>query len=73
MKEYSRLKRLREERNVKIESMALMLDSSVDAVRAWESGELEMPAHKYIIIAKHYNLRLDYIVGLIDEPLKLEE
>ncbi|MBQ7356339.1 MAG: helix-turn-helix transcriptional regulator [Clostridia bacterium] len=68
---HSKLKQIREERGVKEEEIARVLNTTVEAVRLFEKGKRKMKLHEYIELAKFYNLSLDYIAGLIDTPLRL--
>ncbi|MBQ9079591.1 MAG: helix-turn-helix transcriptional regulator [Clostridia bacterium] len=72
MKEYERLKQLRDEHGYSVEDIAKALNMSPRRVRDWESGRINASFKEYIALAKLYNLSLDYILGLIDTPLRLE-
>ncbi|MBR3806368.1 MAG: helix-turn-helix transcriptional regulator [Clostridia bacterium] len=71
MAHYSRLRQIREERGLKEEDIAKVLNTTVQKVCLFETGERTMKTHEYIELAKYYNLSLDYIAGLVDTPLKL--
>lgn len=73
MKEYMRLKEIRLERKETIKIIAKLLGATSGQVSAWERGKHKMPTRHYIKLAKYYNLSLDYIAGLIDEPLELKK
>ncbi len=68
MKEYERLTQLRKERGYTVKAIAEVLGCSSGSVRRWESGRAKMKFHKYILLAKLYNVSLDYIAGLTDVP-----
>lgn len=68
-----RLKEIRESRNLKVSDIAKVLHTSQRQVRLWESGERKMKMSKYIVLAKYYNVSLDYFAGLTDIPLKLKD
>ena len=36
----------------------------------YERGEREMPMHLFIILAKYYNVSLDYLAGLTNDKRK---
>ncbi len=38
----------------------------------WELGQQEMPMHNFILLAKHYNISIDYLAGLTDIPTTLD-
>ena len=71
MKPYSRLKLIREERGYTENDIAILLEVSPQRIRLYESGERKMKSHEYAELAKFYNLSLDYITGLTDDPLPL--
>lgn len=71
MQPYTRLKQIREERGFTENDIAILLGVSPQRIRLYETGEKKMKLHEYAIIAKFYNLSLDYITGLIDTPLSL--
>ncbi|MBP3495179.1 MAG: helix-turn-helix transcriptional regulator [Clostridia bacterium] len=71
MKGYEKLAKIRMEKGYSLSRIAKVLNATTTQVRRWESGEVKMKFHKYVLLAKEYNLSLDYIVGLIDTPNKL--
>ena len=71
MNAYQRLKDIREDNDLKQEDIAKLLSTTRQQVSKWENGIQMMGIDKYIILAKHYNLSLDYLVGLTDIPKKL--
>ena len=70
---YERLKQIREERGYSVEDIARVLNATATQIKQWESGEKRMKFSKYVALARLYDLRLDYIVGLIDIPEILGE
>lgn len=68
---YQKLKELRENSDKSQKEIAEILQSSQQQYSRWESGKFQMPIENYKIIAKYYNVSLDYITGLISEPHKL--
>ena len=68
---YQRLKDIREDNDLKQEDIAKLLSTTRQQVGKWENGIQMMGIDKYIILAKYYNISLDYLVGLTDEPKKL--
>lgn len=72
MKEYENLKKIREARGYSVKDIAIALGATTRQVKRWESGRVKMKTHKYIILAKFYNLSLDYITGIINIPLELK-
>ncbi len=72
--QYSKhLKDIREDRDKKQEEIAMILDIKQQSYSKYERGLNMMGIDKYIILAKYYNVSLDYLAGLIDEPIKLTE
>jgi transcriptional regulator with XRE-family HTH domain len=69
---YQRLKDMREDLDKKQEDIALVLNITRQQYQLYESGKREMPMHHFVILAKYYNVSLDYLSGLIDTPKKLK-
>ena len=69
---YARLRDLREDFDKKQEDIAAILTISRQQYQLYESGKREMPMHLFVILARYYNVTLDYLAGLIDTPRKLE-
>ena len=68
---YQRLRDIREDSDKKQEEIALVLGISRQQYQLYESGKREMPMHLFTILAKYYNLSLDYLAGLVDTPRNL--
>ena len=68
---YQRLKDIREDNDKKQEDIARVLNITRQQYQLYESGKREMPMHHFIVLAKHYNISLDYLAGLADVPKKL--
>ena len=71
MYDYQRLKDLREDHDQKQEDIANVLEITRQQYQLYESGKREMPMHLFLILAKYYNVSLDYLAGLVDTPKKL--
>lgn len=71
MNHYTRLKDLREDHDLTQGDIAVLLKTTRQQVSKWETGAQMMGVDKYIILAKHYNVSVDYLLGLIDIPRKL--
>ena len=69
---YQRLKDIREDSDKKQEDIASVLNITRQQYQLYESGKREMPMHHFIILAKYYNVSLDYLAGIIDTPKKLK-
>ena len=68
---YQRLKDMREDADKKQEEIALVLGITRQQYQLYESGKRELPMHHFVVLARHYNVSLDYLAGLIDTPKKL--
>lgn len=68
---YQRLKDLREDHDKKQGDIAHVLEISRQQYQLYESGKREMPMHLFAILARYYNVSLDYLAGLVDMPKKL--
>lgn len=67
-----RLKFLREDNDLTQADIATLLQTTRQQVSKWENGIQMMGVDKYIILAKHFNISLDYLLGLTDTPKKLK-
>ena len=72
MNYYQRIKDLREDHDLNQEQIAQILQTTRQQVSKYETGKQMMGIDKYIKLAKHFNVSLDYLAGLIDTPEKLE-
>ena len=68
----NRLKDLREDKDLRQEDIAKILDVSRQYYCRYELQQVDMPIRHYIKLARFYNVSIDYMVGLIDFPEKLE-
>lgn len=71
MKCFERLRDIREDHDLTQTDVARLLGTTRQQVSKWETGVQMMGVDKYIILAKHYNISTDYLLGLIDTPKKL--
>lgn len=72
MNYYERLKDIREDNDLTQSDVANILKTTRQQVSKWETGTQMMGVDKYIVLAKHYNVSVDYLLGLTDEPKKLK-
>ena len=72
MNYYERLKDVREDNDLTQVDVAGILKTTRQQVSKWETGAQMMGVDKYIILAEYYNISVDYLLGLIDEPRKLK-
>ena len=64
---YQRLKDLREDKDLKQESVAAVLGTTQQQYSRWERGAQEIPLHHFITLAKFYKISLDYLAGLTNK------
>lgn len=70
---YPRLRDLREDRDLNQTMVGEILGTTQKQYSRWETGESEIPFHNVIKLAKFYNVSIDYIAGLTDDPHKLNK
>ena len=71
MNHYERLRHIREDNDIKQETIAKYLGIQQTQYSRYERGVQMMGIDKYIKLAKFYNVSLDYLAGLTDMPKKL--
>jgi len=64
---YPRFRDLREDKDLKQEDIAKLLQTTQTQYSRWERGAQEMPFHHAITLAKFYRVSLDYIAGLTNK------
>lgn len=62
----SRLKELREENNESQQQLGRVLNMSKMAISHWESGHSEPSIAQLIILANHFDVSVDYLIGRDD-------
>lgn len=72
MKTYERLKDLREDSDKTQEEISKIIGTSQSYYAQYENGKRAIPFERVVILAKYYNVSLDYIAGIIDTPRKLK-
>ena len=73
MNYYQRLRDIREDRDLKQEDVAKILQITQTQYSRYERGVQMMGINKYITLALFYNISLDHLCGLINEPKPLRE
>ena len=73
MYNYQRLKDMREDSDKKQEDIAAVLNITRQQYQLYESGKREIPMHLFVVLAKYYDVSLDYLAGIIDTPRRLGE
>ena len=69
---YPRIRDTREDRDLKQEDIARILQTSQSYYSQYEKGKREIPTHHLKTLCLYYNLSADYFLGLIDEPRPLK-
>ena len=72
MNNYQRLRDMREDHDKTQVEIAQLLGTDQSSYAKYEQGKNMMGINKYIILARYYNISLDYLVGLTDEPRTLD-
>lgn len=68
----SRLKDLREDRDLTQAEVAKVLHTTYQYYSTYESGKRELPFSRAIELAKFYNVSLDYLAIIIQTPERLD-
>ena len=66
-----RLKQFRLEKEKTAAEFAELMGVSLSAYIRYENGDGRITTVRFVTLAKYYNVSLDYLAGLIDEPRKL--
>ena len=74
MAHYQRLRDLREDADKTQQEIADYLGTSAQHYGKYESGKAEIPLERAVLLAKYYNVSLDYIAGISSSrhPLALD-
>ena len=72
MNYYERLRDLREDRDLKQIDVARVLGIEQTQYSRYERGVQMMGIDKYIVLARFYNVSLDFLTGLIQFPERLD-
>ena len=67
-----KLKSLREDRDLNQTEVAKIIKTSQQQYSKMELGKADISGEKLILLAKYYNISVDYILGLIKQPRPLE-
>ena len=65
---YSRLRDLREDKDMNQTQIAKILDMSQTGYSKYETGENDIPTAILIKLARFYNTSIDYLLGETDNP-----
>ena len=69
---YQRLKDLREDADKSQREIAEIIGTSQSYYAQYENGKRSIPFERMVILARYYNVSLDYLAGLTDTPRKLQ-
>ena len=67
----NRIKDLREDHDLDQKDICKVLGISQQYYSRYETGKIEIPLRHYITLAKFYNVSLDYLAGITNEPRPL--
>ena len=65
---YQRIRDLREDRDLKQKQLAELLNCSQQVYSNYELGQRDIPTDILIKLALYYNVSVDYILGLTNNP-----
>lgn len=68
-----RMKSLRKSKNLNQVEIAEVIGTSQSYYAQYENGKRELPFIRAIALAKFYNISLDYLAGLTDDPMPLDK
>ncbi len=71
IKYFPRLRELRLSAGCNQTEIADVLDMQQNQYSRYERGERELPMHLFIRLARHYDVSIDYMVGLSDHPKRV--
>ena len=69
---YQRLKDIREDFDKSQAEIAKIIGTTQSYYAQYESGKRAIPFERVVVLAKYYNVSLDYLAGLIDTPKKIK-
>ena len=64
----TRLKELRKSKKITLLSLALKLKTNQNTISRYESGEREPGINEIIAIADYFDVSVDYLLGVTDNP-----
>lgn len=68
MKMYNRIKDLREDHDLTQKQISKILNCSQQVYSNYELGQRDIPTEILISLSRHYDVSVDYILGLTDNP-----
>jgi len=73
MEYYQRIRDIREDRDLKQDTVAKVIGTERSYYGKYERGQRPMLARQIIDLCNYYNLSADYVLGLTDEPRNLRD
>lgn len=67
---YQRIRDCREDRDLRQKDIAELIGDTQQHYQQYESGKVEIPLHTMIMLAKIYDVSLDYLSGLTNDKRK---
>lgn len=68
---YDNIKNIRKIKKMTQTDAANIINMSANQYSQYERGEMEIPLHHLISLARFYNVSMDYLCGLIDAPIPI--
>lgn len=65
---YKRLRDLREDNDLVQKELSNILDIDQRVYSNYETGKREIPVHLLVKLSNYYNVSIDYILDLTDDP-----
>ena len=65
---FKNIRALREDRDIKQQTVANLLNIAQNTYSQYETGKIEWTATMLIKLSKFYDVSVDYLLGLIDSP-----
>lgn len=65
---YKRIRDLREDKDITQKEMAKILNCSQQVYSNYELGQRDIPTYILIKLSNFYNVSIDYILGITDNP-----
>ena len=69
---YRRIRDLREDNNRTQKELSKILNCSQQVYSNYELGQRDIPTDILIKLSKYYNVSVDYILGLSDNPKRIK-
>lgn len=70
MKYYERIREIREDHSITQQKIADLLHIGQRTYADYESGKTRIPVDSLLILAKYYDVSMDYIPGASNHPTK---